>query len=129
MTFNALYGHFDPNKKGDIIAIKALINAHPRTDRIKEIITKQDVAIKELALKGLTDWHDRKDYSDELKSRMGNSDVRSTLNSVALCLFAVRNQIFHGGKLPGEETNFLKDCKLLLELIYRECLCGYVGLT
>jgi len=129
IAFNSLYGMFDPDKKGDLIAIKNLINEHPSTEKIRGILDAHEETIRKLASKGLKDWHEQKDYSEELKSLIGNQDVRRTLMAVGLCLFIVRNEVFHGGTTPSEEMHFIRECSQLLERIYRECYCSYVGLT
>lgn len=67
IAFNSLYGIFNPNKKSDMTAIKNLINAHPSTEKIREILAKYDGAIKNLISKELKDWHGRKNYSNKLK--------------------------------------------------------------
>gem|GEM_PF-1157073 len=77
----------------------------------------------------MTDWHGQKNYSDELNDLARKSDVRSTLRLVGLCLFVVRNQIFHGGNKPTDENEFLHRCQQLTESIYRESLCNSIGLT
>jgi hypothetical protein len=129
IAFNALYGLFTPDKKGDQAAIRGLINAHPSHEKIKEILKANAEAIDELATSNLTDWRGQRNYSDELKRLIGNTDVRRTLMAVSLCLFSVRNQVFHGGTTPVQELDFVRKCCQLLEFIYRKCLCSYVGLT
>ena len=129
IALNALYGMFDPNKRGDRIAIKNLINKHPTTEKIREILAAYDGTIRKLASRGLKDWREQKNYSDELRDLIGNQDVRRTLMTVGLCLWAVRSEVFHGGTMPSQEMDFIRECSQLLERIYRECYCSYIGLT
>jgi len=130
IALNALYGMFDPDKRGDRIAIKNLINKHPTsTEKIREILAAYDGTINKLASRGLKDWREQKNYSDELRDLIGNQDVRRTLMAVGLCLFVIRSELFHGGTMPSQDVDFIRECSQLLERIYRECFCSYVGLS
>jgi len=129
VAFNAFYGTFDPNRRGDKTAIGNLINAYPSTDKIREILTADDVAVAALVSRGLTDWRRRANYSEQLNVSLGGQDARTTLRKVCICLLSVRNEIFHGGVKPTKDTAFLRKCAGLLRRIYRECYCAYLGLT
>lgn len=129
IAFNVLYGMFNPDKKSDQIAIKNLFNKHPSREQIGEILVAFDGTIKKLGSMKLKDWHEQKNYSDELRNLIGDQDVRRVLMAVGLCLWVVRSELFHGGTMPSEEVNFIRECSQLLERIYRECYCHYVGQT
>jgi hypothetical protein len=129
IAFNSLYSLFDPGKKGDRTAINNLLNALPSVEKTREILATHENTIKALTSKALTDWRGKKNYSDELRSLTGSKDLRGTLRVIGLCLLVIRNEVFHGGTRPSEETDFLRECWGLVESMYRECLCSYVGLT
>jgi hypothetical protein len=127
VAFNSFYSIF-ADKKGDKTAINTLLNSHPDADRIKEIIATHRTIIEALASKKLTDWHETTDYSEQLRASLGGQDVRSTLQKVGLCLWVVRNEVFHGGTTPNQDLGFLRGCSELLKRIYRECFCSYLDL-
>ena len=127
VAFNSFYSIF-ADKKGDKTAINTLLNSHPDADRIKEIIATHRTVIEALASKKLTDWHETTDYSEQLRASLGGHDVRSTLQKVGLCLWVVRNDVFHGGTTPNQDLGFLRACSELLKRIYRECFCSYLDL-
>jgi hypothetical protein len=128
IAFNALYGMFDSNKRGDRTAIKNLINSHPGQEEIREILSACSGTVKKLASRNLTEWRDpKKNYSNELRQIINNHDVRRILTAVGLCLFVVRNQIFHGGTMPEEQIDFIRECSRLLHRIYRECFMSCVS--
>ena len=127
VAFNSFYSMF-AEKKGDKTAIKTLLDSHPGAERIKEIIATHRTIIEALASKKLTDWHETTDYSEQLRASLGGHDVRGTLQKVGLCLWVVRNEVFHGGTAPNQDLGFLRGCSELLKRIYRECFCSFLGL-
>jgi hypothetical protein len=129
IAFNILYNIFDPTKKGDKKGIKKLISTHPSKAKINRILSECDGTIRLLASKRLTDWHGLKDYSNELRGMGGQPNVRETLMTAGLCLWVVRNDVFHGGGTAGQDLSLIHECLQLLDRIYRDCFCDYVGLT
>lgn len=128
IAFNILYNLFNPSKKGDKYAINQLLAKHPSTTKIKLILSDCAGAIGSLASQRLTDWHGLKDYSSELKKNSQKQKVRETLMTTGLCLWVVRNDVFHGGTTPSQNTNLTCEYSQLLDRIYRDCFCGYIGL-
>ena len=113
-----------------LYAIKNLINEYPTNgEKIAEILASHKRTIETLGSRELKDWHNQKNYSEELRNLIGNQDVRRILMTVTLCLWVARNDIFHGGLVPTHEKDFIRECSQILERIYRECFCSYVGLA
>ena len=133
IAFNAFYGTFDPQKRGDKHAIKQLINRFPSTEKIEEILAHHDRTVRTLASKGLMDWRGQRQrsHSEELRKllKAKRKDARRILQTIGLCLFAVRNDIFHGGMKPSQDTAFIRECSELLKRIYRETFCAYLDST
>jgi len=129
IAFNVLYDLFNVSRQSDTSAINNLINAHPHTAMINQILADYNNTIAALASQGLTSRDGQRNYSNELKNLIGGQDVRSTLKAIGLCLWRVRNDIFHGGATSDQDRNFTRQCLLLLETIYRNCFCEYLGLA
>jgi hypothetical protein len=127
VAFNSFYSMF-AEKKGDTKSIKVLMDSHPSTERIKEIIEDNMATIQALISKNLMDWHKQTNYSTQLRASIGSQDVRRTFQKIGLCLWVVRNEVFHGGTTPNQDLGFLRDCSGLLKRIYRECFCSFLGL-
>jgi hypothetical protein len=128
IAFNVLYGLYGTASQGETAAINTLINSHPSIAKISQILTSFDATIRTLASRGFTSRDGRRNYSDELRNLLGSSDLRSTLKATGICLWRIRNEVFHGGAGSTGNLNFTRECSSLLERIYRDCLCDYLGL-
>jgi hypothetical protein len=130
IAFNAFYGTFDPQKRGDRHAIKQLINRFPSTEKIEEILVHHDPTVRTLASRGLMDWRGQRQrsHSEDLRKllKMERKDARRILQTIGLCLFVVRNDIFHGGMKPSHDPDFVRECSELLKRVYRESFCAYL---
>jgi hypothetical protein len=128
IAFNVLYALIGQGTESDTTAIGNLISAYPASAKISPILVEHDETIRVLAARGLTSRDGQRNYSNELKNSLGGSDNRRTLRAVALCLWRIRNDIFHGGGASAQDLAFTRGCSALLQRIYRDCFCGYVGL-
>jgi hypothetical protein len=127
IAFNAFYRALDQNETGEKTAIQNLIMRYPSIEKIREILVSHDVTVKTLASRDLWDRRRRTNYSADLRSLMETeADPRIILQKVCLCLYTVRNSIFHGGAKPRRDTDFVKACSGLLMRIHRECFRNYL---
>ncbi|MFQ6061252.1 MAG: hypothetical protein ACE5KV_08200 [Thermoplasmata archaeon] len=130
ISFNVLYGLFsDRGKRTDRRSINELLNGHPREkEDIAHILDRHGGIVDILAGAGLTDWHERTSYSERLRESLKTDNYRDQLKKVALCLYVVRNQIFHGGRGLLEDRDFYVGCSLLLFDLVRISVVSCAGL-
>ena len=126
IAFNGLYSLFKP--KCDTTAVKMLLNDYPKdVDVILNIINKHNKIIDSLCQKNLTNQNGTKNYSDDLKQSLeSTTNNHRKMQCIGLCLWQVRNDIFHGGNTPKEERDFIKDCAYLLKDMFRSAMYSYV---
>jgi len=106
--------------KTDRKAIKSLLNDYPKKEKAKEILVKNKEFIEQLSEMGLTDWRGEKDYSASLKVAIASKEgYHAILVKVGQCLWIIRNQIFHGGKKPGDLDFVSKASSLLRDILIR----------
>jgi hypothetical protein len=125
IAFNGLYSIFNPNK--DTKAINKLLNDYPKDVAIiNEILKKHSGIIDLLCQKNLVSRNGKKNYSDNLKQSLQSTDNHRKMKSISLCLWQVRNSVFHGGNTPKRETIFIGRCASLLKDIFRSTMYSYV---
>jgi hypothetical protein len=109
----------------DTKAVKMLLNDYPKD--VDVIINKHNKIIDSLCQKNLTNQNGTKNYSDDLKQSMkSTTGNHRKMQHIGLCLWQVRNDIFHGGNTPKEERDFIKDCAYLLKDMFRSAMYSYV---
>lgn len=130
IAFNVFYRALDQHETAEKTAIKNLIMRYPSIEKIRKILASHDATVKTLASKDLWDQRRHTNYSANLMSVIeAEADPRIILQNVCLCLYMVRNRIFHGGAKPRRDTDFVKACSELLMRIYRECFRNYLDST
>ncbi|MCK4456287.1 MAG: hypothetical protein KAW39_00950 [Thermoplasmata archaeon] len=127
ISFNVLYGLLsDRGKQTDRVSINELLNGHPREkESITHILNKHGETVDILAGAELTDWHERTSYSEKLQESLKTDNYRDQLKKVALCLYVVRNQVFHGGRGLLEARDFYIGCSSLLFDLLRTTITSY----
>ena len=125
IAFNSLYSLFQKN--GDQKNIKELLNDHPKDmDTINKILDKHNRIINSLCQKNLTSRDDERNYSDDLKKSLLSTQNHRKMQSIGMCLWQVRNNVFHGGNTPEDEKIFIGECASLLNDIVRSAMYSYV---
>lgn len=109
-------------------AVNMLLNDYPKdVDVILKIIKKHKKTINLLCQKNLTNQNGTKNYSNDLKQSIkSTTDNHRKMQHIGLCLWQVRNDIFHGGTTPEEERIFIENCAYLLKDMFRSAMYSYV---
>lgn len=131
ISFNVLYGCFvDWEKQHDRKSINSLLNSHPREkETVAQLLGKHSETIDILAKANLMDWREQTSYSQKLQKSLRTEDYRGQVKKVALCLYVVRNQIFHGGAGLTREPEFYNKCSSLLFDLLRMTIVSYAGIS
>lgn len=125
ITFNSLYSLF--GKYGNQKNIEELLNNYPKyMNTIDKILDKHNGIINSLCQKNFTSRDGKRNYSDELKKSLLSTHNHRKMQSIGLCLWQVRNDIFHGGNTPEGEKIFIGECASLLNDIVRSAMYSYV---
>ena len=125
IAFNSLYSLF--GKNSDRNNIKELLNNYPKNmDIINKILDKHNGIINLLCQKKLTSRDGARNYSDDLKKSLLSTQNHRKMQSVGMCLWQVRNDVFHGGNTPEGEKIFIGECAYLLNDIVRSAMYSYV---
>jgi len=127
IAFNSLYSLSNTNKSDEHDINKLFNNCPKDVNVIIKIFDIHDEIINLLCQKNLTNRHGTKNYSDDLKKSLSVSQInRKTMRELSLCLWRVRNDVFHGGNMPEDEKIFIGKCASLLKDIVRSMMYSYV---
>lgn len=131
ISFNVLYGFFsDWGKQTNRVSINNLLNNHPKDrETVTSLLSKHSEIIEALANSNLTDWYEQTSYGRKLQESLDTNDYRDQLKKTALCLYVVRNQIFHGGAGLKEELDFHSKCSSLLFDLVRMTIVSYASMS
>lgn len=125
IAFNSLYSLF--RKNSDRKNIEELLNDHPKDmNIINKICSKHNGIITSLCQKNLTSRDDKRNYSDDLNESLRSTQNHRKMQSIGMCLWQVRNDVFHGGNTPEDEKIFIGGCAFLLNDIVRSAMYSYV---
>lgn len=108
--------------------IPEFIDLFLRTEISRTIFQKHRQIIENLAKTNLVGFEDtpRVRYSEMLGDLIQRSaDARAIMPKVMLCIYEVRNRLFH----RGEVLELMQDCSSMLREIIRECLKCYLKQT
>jgi len=126
ISFNVLYGYYakknneerDNAKKNNeerdinVKQINNLLNNFPskRNKMLDVLVNRHRAEIDELSNASLITLHG-KNRSVDLKNALKAQHNREILKKTALCIYAVRNDLFHGGNF----TSLISSCTLILQ--------------
>lgn len=124
IAFNSLYSLFGTNS--DQKNIKELLNNYPKDlNIINKILDKHNGIINSLCQKNLTSRDDERNYSDDLEKSLLSTQNHRKMQSIGMCLWQIRNDVFHGGNTPEGEKIFIRECASLLKDIVRSVMYSY----
>jgi len=122
VSFEALLGLLNKDI-GTQGLINEFINTYLERQTIQEILQKHKTIIERLSKANLRSWQGKL-YSKPLQDSLEKGhDVKSILQKAALCVYQVRNDLFHKGAV----IQLMEDSGSLLRDIIRECLKSYVS--
>ncbi|HIH96378.1 MAG TPA: hypothetical protein HA348_02615 [Thermoplasmata archaeon] len=116
ISFNALYGYNAKKnnvKVKDETQINILLNNFPNKQNKKtvvDLVNRHGDEIDELSNANLISWNG-KNRSEDLKKALNAQHNRNILKKTALCIYAVRNDLFHSGISPTSRES----CTLILQ--------------
>lgn len=121
ISFEALLGLLKKRRATQNL-IPEFVDRFLETETARRIFQKHQRTVEDLSNANLVSWGSVP-YSEQLRALLKkDSDPRAILPKVALCVFEVRNNLFH----KGEVLELMKDSSSLLRDIIRECLKFYV---
>jgi hypothetical protein len=105
--------------------LSIMLDNYLKKERANEIFEKNKTTIVELSKANLIGLHEYK-YSEKLKKILEKqqSDFKAIMVEVTLCIYEVRNRIFH----KGEIMPLITGCNSLLKDLVREILLDILGL-
>jgi hypothetical protein len=122
ISLEALLAIIQKNSTEKMLSV--ILNNYLKNERAKEIFEKNKKAILELSEANLIGWNGAK-YSEKLKETFKQqSDFKVMMTKVTLCIFEIRNRLFH----RGEIMPLIAGCNSLLKDLIREVLIGILGL-
>ena len=113
ISFNALYGYnAKKNKKSGKVAeqIESLFKVVSDEQEIVDLVNRHRDRIDELSNADLISLYGT-NRSEDLKKALKDQDNREILKKTALCIYNVRNDLFHGGISPAS----IDSCTLILQ--------------
>ena len=116
ISFNALYGYYakknNKERDGDVKQIDNLLNNFPskRNNMLGDLVNRHTDKIDELSNANLISLYG-KNRSADLKNALKAQNNREILKKTALCIYAVRNDLFHGGNV----TSLINPCTRILQ--------------
>lgn len=121
ISFEALLG-FLKKKRATQNLIPEFVDRFLETETARKIFQKHQRTVEDLSNANLVSWG-CVPYSEQLRESLEKGrDPRAILPKATLCIFEVRNNLFHKGEVLG----LIKGSSSLLRDIIRECLKLYV---
>jgi hypothetical protein len=127
VAFNIVYGLI--GRKSDATLITELLNTRYKSENISNILSNYDSTIRTLTSLELKSWGHRRNFSHELAVALESRDDRRKISQVVLCLYTIRNQLFHAGLVPIQDRVFMNNCVSLLKAIIRDVLISHLGMS
>jgi len=103
--------------------INVLLNTHLDNETAKSIFEANENAINELAKANLVGWNGAKRSKDLNSVLQQQTDFKTIAMRATLCIFEVRNRLFH----RGEETSLISPCNSLLRHLINKTLMRIAG--
>lgn len=121
VSFEALLGLIEKRKQTQNLILE-FVDRFIETEIARRIFKEHQRTVEGLSDAKLVSWRGVP-YSEQLKELlMKESDPRAILPKAAVCIFEVRNRLFHKGEILG----LVNGCSSLLRDILRESLRSYV---
>lgn len=127
VAFNIVYGLI--GRKSDATLISELLNTRYKSENLSNILNSYDSTIWKLTSLELKSWNRRRDFSHELEVALESRDDRMKIAKVGLCLYTIRNQLFHAGLVPIQDRVFMDNCVSLLKAIIRDVLISKLEMS
>lgn len=114
MTFNAIFREMSISNTSEIEDLKNFANICPNTSVLNKIIKRYDSTINKLSQESFTNRNGTINYSSELREAITQSNNRDIWTYTILCIYIIRNDLFHEGK---EFTDLKAVNKILKDLV------------
>lgn len=130
ISFNALYGYnAKKNKKSGKVSgteqIESLFEVVSDEQEIVDLINRHRDRIDELSNANLISLYG-KNRSEDLKKVLKAQDNREILKETALCIYNVRNDLFHGGISPTSIDSCTFILQDMIKSITEEIILVYI---
>lgn len=97
MTFNAIFSEMSISNTGEIADLKNFANICPDTSDLNRIINQHDSTINKLSQESFTNLRGTENYSRALGEAIAQSNDRDIWTYTLLCVYTIRNNLFHEG--------------------------------
>lgn len=123
ISFELLLALLEKKGKYTPTLIPEFIHKYMKTGTAKLVFQKHKATIKKLSMANLIGWK-KAERSKELLGllRRRKHDLKAILTKTMLCIYEVRNTLFH----KGEALEIMKQSSSLLKDVYRESLKTYI---
>ncbi len=113
-AFNILYGIINEHD-GEKAGIENFALLHPNVDELKKILLTNSILIQNLIQANLTNLKGN-NVSLELSNAIIENDDRKTWRLILLCIYQIRNNLFHSGMIFDDFQSINKLLKNCLNL-------------
>jgi hypothetical protein len=114
MTFNAIFSDMAISNTGEAEDLKNFANTCPNISDLNKIIKRHDSTINKLSQESFTNRRGTENYSRKLRVAIVQSNDRDIWTYTILCIYIIRNDLFHEGK---EFTDLKAVNKILKDIV------------
>lgn len=115
VAFNQIFRELGSGNQTEVDDLKNFSKICPDNSELSTIFKNHDAVIAKLSSESLTNRSGTENYSKRLATSISQSNNRDVWLYTILCIYVIRNNLFHEGK----ELSYLKDVNKILKDIVR----------